>query len=232
MNKKIIVLLQFCCIFSSLAQERGSEDNSNPNVTTRQGGGVHAFLNMGTGFVNQKRETNGSYYYFDTWDTQGLIYTKDKKRYKVKKVNINLYDNTLEAVYDQNSVFTFGMKDLVKIVVNNTVFRVFTLEKKLKIFELFFKGKQTIYRYNDVTYFPGSKNPMKNRSTNKYIKKQKYYLYDNGKLIKIKLSKKSFASFFQSDTVSQKAIIKYINKNKLSLKKEADLKAVLKFINS
>ena len=231
MNKNIIVLFQFCCIFSSLAQDRGSEENSNLNIT-RQGFGVHAFLNMGTGFVNQKRETKGSYYFFDTWDTEGLIYTKDNKRYKVKKVNINMYDNTLDAVYNQNSVFTFDTKYLVKIVVNNSVFRVFTHDKKLKIFELFFKGKQTIYRYNHVGYFSGSNNPMKNRSTNKYIVKQKYYLYNDGELIKIKLSKKSFIKFFQSDTVSKDAISKYIKKNKLSLKNDTDLKAVLKFINN
>jgi len=47
----------------------------------------------------------------------------------------------------------------------------------------------------------------------------------------MKLSKKSFSKLFQSDEVSQEAILKYIKKSKLSLKRETDLIKVLNFVS-
>ncbi|MGK0421424.1 MAG: hypothetical protein ACJAVE_001284 [Polaribacter sp.] len=230
MKKKTILLLQILCIFSSFAQEKDNDINPNLNVT-RQGFGEQAFLNMGVGFVNAKAKTEGSAYYFDNWNTEGLIYTKDNKRYKIKKVNINLYDNTLEAIYDEGYVFTFNTNNLVKIVINKKVFRVLTLDNELNIFELFFNNRLSIYRYNSVSYYKNSRNPMVNRKDNEYINKEKYYLYDAGSLTKIKLSNKYFSKLFQSETISQEFIMEFIKKNKLSLKKEADLIKVLNFVS-
>tara|TARA_B110000902_G_scaffold241264_1_gene291433 strand:+ start:184 stop:879 length:696 start_codon:yes stop_codon:yes gene_type:complete len=230
MKKKTILLLQILCIFSSFAQEKDNDINPNLNVT-RQGFGEQAFLNMGVGFVNAKAKTEGSAYYFDNWNTEGLIYTKDNKRYKIKKVNINLYDNTLEAIYDEGYVFTFNTNNLVKIVINKKVFRVLTLDNELNIFELFFNNRLSIYRYNSVSYYKNSRNPMVNRKVNEYINKEKYYLYDAGSLTKIKLSNKYFSKLFQSETISQEFIMEFIKKNKLSLKKEADLIKVLNFVS-
>jgi hypothetical protein len=186
---------------------------------------------MGVGFVNARTMTEGSAYYFDNWDTEGVIYIKDKGRIKIQKVNINLFASKLEAIYDENSVFTFDSENLVKIVINDKVFRTFEVNKELKFFELIFNDKFSIYKYYSVLYAQGSKNPMLSRKTNKYIKKEKYYLYREGELTMLKLSKKSFSKRFQSNNVSQESIIEYIKENKLSLNKEADLIEVLKFVN-
>ena len=72
---------------------------------------------------------------------------------------------------------------------------------------------------------------MVNRSANKYIKKEKYYIYDKGRLTKIKLSNKFFSKFFKSEIISQESILKFIKKNKLSLKKDTDLIKVLNFVS-
>jgi hypothetical protein len=72
---------------------------------------------------------------------------------------------------------------------------------------------------------------MHNRASNKYIKKAKYYLYSERELTKMKLSKKSFSKAFQSDNASQKSILEYIEKSRLSLKKEADLIKALNFVS-
>lgn len=216
-------------ISPSFAQEKAKE--SNKSNVTRQGFGVHAFVNMGVGFVNARTKTEGSAYYFENWNTEGVIYIKDKGRVKIKRANINLYDGKLEALYDENSVFTFDNENLIKIVINDKVFRIFKINKEEQIFELLFNDKFSIYRYYSVIYSEGSKNPMVNRKTNKYIKKAKYYLYRDSNLIKMKLSKKSFSKLFQSDKVSQESIVKYISNNKLSLNKEDDLIKVVKFVN-
>ena len=229
MKKKIFLLLQIISILTSLAQEKTNK--TNPNNITRQGGGTQVDFQIGQGFVNPKVETDGTPYYFDDWDTEGIIYSKDKGKYKIKKVNINLYDNTLEAFYGDGYVFTFFSKNLIKIIINTKVFRVIKVNKKSKIFELFFNDKFSIYRYYNISYSEHSINPMVNRKVNKYIQKAEYYLYSENKLTKIKLSKNSFSKLFQSDKISQQSIYNFIKENKLSLSKETDLIKVLNFVN-
>jgi hypothetical protein len=228
-KKAVILLVLMTSIFPTFAQESTTEKNPRNNI--RQGFGTHQSFDLGAGFINPRFKTDGSAYYFDNWDTEGVIYTKDKGSFKIKKVNINLYDSTLEAIYDENSVFTFDSDNLMKIVINNKAFRVFKIDNELKIFEQVFKDTFSVYKYYNVLYSEASVNPMHNRASNKYIKKAKYHLYSEKTLTKIKLSKKSFSKLFQSDKVSQKSISEYIEKSKLSLKNEADLIKALNFIS-
>lgn len=229
MKKRFILLIQVIFIFPSLAQEDVDEENSI-NIT-RQGFGKQIPFDMGVGFINRKPNTEGSPYYFDDWDNEGIVYTKNKGKYKIKKVNINLYNNKFEAIYDSTFVYTFDSKDLIKIAINTKDFRVIKINKEPKIFELFFNDNISIYKYYNINYIRSSKNPMVNRKVNKYIKKAKYFLYSKNKLTKIKLSKKSFSRFFRSDNVSKQSILKFINENKISLRKENDLIKVLNFVN-
>lgn len=231
MKTPTILLFQILSIFTALAQNTTGEGDSNPINNTRQGFGRFESFDMSVGFVNPRTRTEGSAYYFEDWDTEGVIYIKDKGRVKIKKVNINLYDSTLEAIYDENSVFTFDSDNLVKIVIDDKVFRPFLVNGKLKIFELFFKDNIAIYRFYSTSYSHGSVNPMVNRKTNKYVKNARYYQYRNDELTKIKLSKKSFAKHFQSELLTKDSILDHITKNKLSLNKETDLLEALEFVN-
>ena len=230
MKKKFLFAVFIVSLVIGHSQDRGGGSNSNLNVS-RQGFGVQSFFDMGLGFINPKADTEGSAYYFDNWDTEGIIYTSDKKRFKIKNVNINLFNNTLDALYDGNSVFTFTSKSLVKIVINNKDFRVFKLDNDVKILESFSRGKFSIYKYSSLLYRESSPNPMINRKTNKYIKKVRFYVYNNGKLEKMKLSRKYFSKRFQSDTLSKDAISNFIKENGLSLSDESDLLKVLNFVN-
>lgn len=230
MKKIVILLVHIMFIFPSFAQETVSKKKSNNNVT-RQGFGTHVGFDTGIGFVNPRIETDGSAYYFDDWDTEGVVYTKANGSFKIPKVNINLYDNNFEAIYDENSVFTFDSENIIKIEINKKVFRVFNIDEELKIFELVFNDTFSVYKYYSVLYSEASVNPMLNRKTNKYIKKTTYYLFHENELTKMKLSKKSFSKLFQSDEVSEESILKYIKKSKLSLKKETDLIKVLNFVS-
>ncbi|MCB0462132.1 MAG: hypothetical protein R2816_08380 [Flavobacteriaceae bacterium] len=227
MKKAFILLLQMMFILPALAQV----DDSNTINTTRQGFGEFRGINMSVGFVNAKRITEGSAYYFEDWNTEGTIYLKEEGRVKLEKVNINLYDSKLEAIYDENNVFTFDSENLVKIVINDKVFRTFEINKELKILELIFNGEFSIYRYYSVIYRKGEANPMLSRTTNKYIKKAKYYVYRDSELTLLKMTKKQLANQLQSDKVGEDSILEFIKQNKLSLNDEADLLQVFEFVN-
>lgn len=221
-----VIILSITPIYSQ------NVDQEKTNIkTTRQGFGKFSGIDMSLGFVNARMKTEGSAYYFDNWNTEGLIYIKDKGRVKIKQVNVNLYDNTLEALYDDNNVFTFDSNNLVKIIINDKVFRTFKVDKKVKIFELFFNKNVSIYKYNDVSYSRGSANPMLSRKSNKYIRNEKYYLFKDGELTKIKLTKKSVSNLLQSDKISQESIFEFIKNNKLSLGDETDFMKVLQFVS-
>jgi hypothetical protein len=228
MRKIIVLILAVFPIVPCLAQE--TTTNTNPRNNMRQGFGNHGSYDLGLGFVNPNFQTDGSAYFFENWETNGMLYTKNNGNFKIEKVNINLYDNKLEALYDENSVFTFDSKNLLKIVINDRVFRVFEIEDKLKIYELIHSGSPSVYKYNNVLYSEAAVNPMLNRKKNKYIKQEDYYLYRDGVLTQIKLSKKAFSKLLESDTKSQKSILDYIKKAKLSLRNEKDLIKVLTFI--
>lgn len=229
MKKVIFLVLIFVCTLQSYSQNFDNDKNSSVKVT-RQGFGRFAGLDMGLGFVNSKGLTEGTPYYFEDWDTEGIIYTKKDGRFKIEKVNINLYDNTLEAIYDENKVFTFDSNNLVRIVIDKKVFRVFEIDGKVKIYELLFKDDFSIYKYHSISYAKKEVNPMLNRNTNKYIRKNKYYIYKDKKLSKLKLSKKTFAKQFKTDTLNEEGILDFIKQNKISLKDENDFIKALKFV--
>ena len=224
-----ILLLQIMFIVPSLAQETVTPKKSNNNVT-RQGFGTHVGFDTGIGFVNPRVATDGSAYYFEDWNTEGIVYTKKNGSFRIEKVNINLYDNNLEAIYDENSIFTFDSDNIIKIQINSKIFRPLIVDDELKIFEIVFNDTFSVYKHYSVLYSEASVNPMHNRKTNKYIKKAKYYLFQDDKLTPMKLSKKAFSKLFQSEEVTQESILKYIKKSKLSLRKEADLIKVLNFV--
>ena len=97
------------------------------------------------------------------------------------------------------------------------------------IFELFFNGNAQVYRYFKVLYQQGQANPMLSRQQNKYIKNEKYYLYQDGKLTEMKMTKKALSEMLQTETVSEKDIAAFIKDNRLSLKKEDDLFQIFEF---
>lgn len=229
---KNFILLSFLAasVFSTHAQEIVNS-NANPLNITRQGFGVHNGLSTNLGFVNPDALTDGSAYYFEDWDNSGTIYTKSDGNVKLKQVNINLYYSTLEAIYDDKSIFTFDSENLMRIVVNGKVFRTFEMDGEIKILEQFYNKGISIYKFHKVSFVEASVNPLHNRKKHKYITDQKYYLYKDGELRQLKLSKKAFAKTFQTEKLNEKAIADYIVKSKISLKKEEDLKKVFQFIS-
>lgn len=230
MKTPLLFILTVFLALPSLAQEE-SKSSDDSFQTTRVGFGEMSGFNMGPGFINPRTRTEGSAYYFDNWDTEALIYLKEQGRYKVEKVNINLLDHKVEALYDENNVVTLETENLLQVRINNKVFRPLTLDKKLKLLELVFNKKVSVYKYSSVSFTKSDPNPMINRKTNKYFRNEKYYLYEGGQLTRIKLTTKSFAKRFASGDLSETSIIDYIKTNNLSLKKESDLLQVLNFVN-
>lgn len=227
MKKILFFVLAILMTLPILSQETTTD--TNPRNVLRQGFGTHGAYDLGLAFSNPDFITEGSPYFFENWDTKGIIYTKSDGIFKLEKVNINVYSNTLVALYEDSSVFTFDSQNLVKIVINDKVFRVFEIEDEYKFYESIYSDGHAVYSLHSALFSEGSVNPLHNRKTNKYIRKQQYYLYQNNELIKFKVSKKALAKQLATDEVSAQSIVKYIEEAKLSLKNEADVIKVLNF---
>lgn len=221
----------FAFLFTLVITFASSQEDDGNIKLTRQGFGTSNGVNLPVGWVNPKGITEGTPYYFEDWNTVGLIYTKEKGRLKMEGVNINLFENTLEALYKDNNVFAFDNKNILRITINKHVFRIFTIDKKDKILEQFFKGSFSVYKYQKVSYVKKNTDPMTTQRFNKYVKKDRYYLYQNDKLTQIKLTKKAFSKMFKSNNLSQESILNYMADNKLSLKDEKDLITILKYVS-
>lgn len=228
MKKAVILLFQLVFILPVMAQD----DDPNPIISTRQGFGDQKGMMMNMGFVNPKARTEGSAYYYDNWDSVAMVYLKEQGRYKIENANVNLFDNTLETLYDQGNVFTFDTANLLQIIIDKKIFRPLPIENELKLLELFYNEGVAIYKYYYISYSKSSPNPMVNRRTNKYIRNERFYLYKEGELIKLKLTKNAFSKLFKTSNLSEDAIKDYISDNNLSLKKEDELIQVLNFLNN
>ena len=228
MKYKLSISLILLLSLTVFAQE--DEQDSNPLQTTRQSFGDYRGLNMTVGFVNPKTRTEGSAYYYDDWNSEAIIYLKEQGRYKVENVNINLFDNTLETLYNDNNVFTFDTNSLLQIVIEGKIFRPLLEDGELKLFELFYNNGITVYKHYYISYTKSSPNPMINRRTYKYIRNERFYVEKDGIMIRIKLSNRSFSKLFESETHTAEVILDFIEENNISLKDENQLKMVLEFL--
>ena len=213
------------------AQEPDNDTQSNIQ-TSRQGFGNFRGMVLSSGFVNAKMKTKGSRYLFDNWENDGIIYMKDKGRVKVKNVNINMYTNKLEALFDGNKVFSFDSDNLMKLMIDDRVFRIFHDDNGHTLYELVYNGKTPVYKFNRVTYAKGSPNPMSARPSNKYFKHVKYFLYKNGELEKLKVSSNSLSKSLKNEDTDQETIAAFIKKYELDLEKDTDLIKLLEFVDT
>lgn len=229
-STKTIVLLLILTLASCSLFSQSSGNNSNTTNITRQGFGEHSSYDTNLGFVNARPETDGTAYFFDTWETTGKIYTKESGVYRVEKLNINLLSNTVEAIYDESSVFTFDSESILQVVINNIKFRFIPTKNGIQVLELIYSASPSVYKNFNIIYSEASVNPMHGRKANKYIKNHKYVVYEDGELKKIKLSKKAFSQFFATASKDQNAILDYIKRNNISLKEESGMIQVLDYV--
>lgn len=196
------------------------------------------------GSWGQKSNTNntikGSIYLFNKWETKGVIYAKDKKKYKIPNLNINIRDHRVEAKFDNNakdSLFIFKKSTIEKVFINNKEFIIKALTFNYKTDDFFVQkikntGKTNIYKLHYVFFKEGEFDRLSQQKTGKdrYIKAQKYFIEKNkGDIKLIKLKKSEILDFFHKE---KKKLKNYIKKNNLKVKKEKDFIKLIQYYNT
>jgi len=191
--------------------------------------------NFGTSFFyNQPSKVIlGSAYLFDEWNNDGEIQTLTGERFLVRNINLNISRNAFEAkVNDNDSIFSFNFNNIKQIIINGKYYKNYFYNEDNRVYELVYSGKTfSILKGFTVKLVTGSGNPMVNRSNDKYVKKESYFIRSTDKktIESFKMNKRSLNKLFENNLKDVSRILAFIDSGNLSYKDEKDVIRMLEF---
>ncbi len=204
-------------------------------ATDFRGLGSDQNTNFGTSFFyNQPSKVIlGSAYLFDEWNNDGEIQTLTGERFLVRNINLNISRNAFEAkINDNDSIFSFTFNNIKQIIINGKSYKNYFYNEDNRVYELIYSGRDfTILKGFSVKLVTGSGNPMVNRSNDKYVKKESYFIRSsqNKTIESFKLSKRSLNKLFENSSMDVSRILAFIDSNNLSYKDENNVIRMLEF---
>ena len=191
--------------------------------------------NFGTSFFyNQPSKVIlGSAYLFDEWNNDGEIQTLTGERFLVRNINLNISRNAFEAkINDNDSIFSFNFNNIKQIIINGKYYKNYFYNEDNRVYELVYSGKTfSILKGFTVKLVTGSGNPMVNRSNDKYVKKESYFIRSTDKktIESFKMNKRSLNKLFENNLKDVSRIQAFIDSGNLSYKDEKDVIRMLEF---
>ena len=191
--------------------------------------------NFGTSFFyNQPSKVIlGSAYLFDEWNNDGEIQTLTGERFLVRNINLNISRNAFEAkINDNDSIFSFNFNNIKQIIINGKYYKNYFYNEDNRVYELVYSGKTfSILKGFTVKLVTGSGNPMVNRSNDKYVKKESYFIRSTDKktIESFKMNKRSLNKLFENNLKDVSRILAFIDSGNLSYKDEKDVIRMLEF---
>ena len=191
--------------------------------------------NFGTSFFyNQPNKVVlGSAYLFDEWNNDGEIQTLSGERFLIRNINLNISRNSFEAkINDNDSIFSFNFNNIKKIIINDRSYVNYFYNEDNRVYELVYGGQSfTILKGFSVKLVTSSGNPMVNRSNDKYVKKESYFIRseDDKMINSFKFNKRSLNKLFERSKKDVSRITAYIESSNLSYKNEDDVIRILEF---
>ena len=197
--------------------------------------GSNASSDFGTSFFyNQPNKfIIGSAYLFEEWNNDAEIQTLTGERFLVKNINLNISRNAFEAkINDNDSIFSFTFNNIKQIIINGKSYKNYYYNEDNRVYELIYSGRNfTLLKGFDVKLVTGSGNPMVNRSNDKYVKKESYFIRSNNEktIENFKMNKRSLNRLFEKSAMDLNRILGFIDSGNLSYKDEKDVISMLEF---
>ena len=197
--------------------------------------GSNASSDFGTSFFyNQPNKfIIGSAYLFEEWNNDAEIQTLTGERFLVKNINLNISRNAFEAkINDNDSIFSFTFNNIKQIIINGKSYKNYYYNEDNRVYELIYSGRNfTLLKGFDVKLVTGSGNPMVNRSNDKYVKKESYFIRSNSEktIENFKMNKRSLNRLFEKSAIDLNRILGFIDSGNLSYKDEKDVISMLEF---
>ncbi len=177
-------------------------------------------------FINPAKKAQGSVHLFKDWNNLAMIHASDAQKFSLKNINLNIERNTFESKISEDSIFTFNFNNIDKFVINNRVFKNYYNNGENRVFEVIYdSGQLVLLKGYKIQFVKGSPNPMLNRSTDKTVQKEFYFIRQNSSIRSFRLKKSNILDLLSPDQA--KAAEKYVEDNRLSYKEDADVNRIL-----
>jgi hypothetical protein len=223
-------LLSIALITTSIlfAQTNNNVENNSADVFGKVGNSATSYGSPSATFFNPARRVEGSVYLFKDWNNQGVIHTSDSQKFSLKNINLNIERSTFESKISEDSIFTFNFNNIDRILINNRVFKNYYYNGTNRIFEVIYdSGKLVLLKGYKIQLVKGSPNPMLNRSTDKNVQKEFYFIMQNNLIKPFRLKKKSILGLMTSEQA--KAAENYAKEYRLSFNKDEDINKILTY---
>ncbi|MBT8272505.1 MAG: hypothetical protein KJO77_01775 [Bacteroidia bacterium] len=213
MKNSIFLLAILCCGLLSAQTNRTDPNGSDISNALLVSSNSDTRFGASTYFFNKEKKAQGSVHLFKTWDNSAVIHSTEGRKFSLKNINLNLERNAFESLVGQDSIFTFNFNNIDKFVINNKVFKNYYNEGENRVFQIAYESNDfQILKGYKVSLVKGSVNPMLNRSTDKYVQNEYYYLRQNNAIVPLKLKKKAIANLVGGDVDKAQDIIKMVKK--------------------
>lgn len=219
----------------SLGAVIAQQDISNQNVVNNASATITQASNPGQSsygasayFVNPARAVDGTVYLFEDWNNAGVIYANTNERFALSNINLNIERNSFESKVGKDSLFSFNFNNIEKFVINGRTFKNYYWEDDNRVYEIIYENKDwSIIKGFKIVEVTGSANPMLNRSRDRMVRKKFYYIKDEKGIRYFKLKKSKILKLVDEKEVAR--VQNYAKTNKLSYKKEEDVRKILDF---
>ena len=229
--KKILLLIAFVIAGTFTFAQSGQELAVNSgDAFTRMSNTNKGTFGASTLFYNPKRRTDGTVYLFENWDNTGVIHTSDGQKFLIRNINLNIERHTFESRVSRDTLFTFNFNNIERFTINGRNFKNYYWDDDNKVYEIVYdNGDFQILKGFRVLLVEGSANPMLNRSVDKYVRKEYYYIRKDDKIKVFKLKKNKILKLVDGDEAKAEKIEEYAKNNNLSFKREGDVKKILEY---
>jgi len=230
------IKVAFFCILMSFFTQKGYSQNNNfveNNAKSLSAAGSSNIQAHGQSayFYNPRIPVDGSEYLFDEWDNKAIVYTKDNYTYSLKNINLNIKRNSFVSKVGKDSVFTFDMNNIDKIIINRKIYKSVFSEDGKRIYQVVYENTNfSILRGFTIQTVPSSPNPMVNRRVDRLVRKQVLFLKKDDAVKKFKLNKRKVLGLVNA--ADEEDVLRYAKDEKLSFRKEEDLNKILEYSSS
>jgi hypothetical protein len=179
-------------------------------------------------FYNPIIPVDGSEYLFDAWENTAFIYTKDKSTFSLKNINLNIKRNSFVSKLGKDSIFTYNMNNIDKIIINRKIYKNIFSEDGKRVYQVIYEDTDfSILKGFSIQAVLGSPNPMVNRKSDRLVRKEVLYLKKDNVIKRFRLGKRRVLDLVNAN--NKKEVLRYAKDEKLSFRKEEDIHKILEY---
>lgn len=188
------------------------------------------FVNLYANSVDYASPSSQSVLLFNSWSNKAQL-SVGNKIVNLENINFDVSKGTF-VTKNGKDVVSFNLNgDIKKITINGRTFikKYSDSNKANGVFEIIYEGPfNTILKQHKIR--TSSVRVYSNTTEQKITKTSNYFIADGkSKLKSFKMNKKNLFKLYFNDKISTDLIKSYVKSNKLSLKKDSDIRNILNY---